>query len=149
MKLGEEVIALGIVYLIRPSLMRECNYPYNNMVKNAANKIYNLYVANKANTIKNWLSNMIYYISLFFLSIFLQFFIFFLSLLYILLSFIILFIIWTIVSCKLQVTTNSKNWTVQIFWVSRLILKNRTSQNLQRKKINILSKLLKYKVKKN
>lgn len=50
MKMGEEIIALGIIYLIKPSLVREWRIYSLHKVKTAASKIYNLYIANKGTT---------------------------------------------------------------------------------------------------
>ena len=50
MRLGEETVALGIVYLIRPSLVREWRSPNMHKVKSAASKIYGLYIGNKGAT---------------------------------------------------------------------------------------------------
>ena len=60
MKLGEEVIALGIVYLIKPSLVREYGCENLQKVKTAASKVYNLYIANKAG--RNWNINAWFFI---------------------------------------------------------------------------------------
>lgn len=48
MKLGEDVVALGIIYLIKPSLVREFGCENLLKVKTAASKIYNLYISNKS-----------------------------------------------------------------------------------------------------
>lgn len=48
MKAGEDMIALGIVYLIKPSLVREWNSENLQKIKTIASKIYNLYILNKA-----------------------------------------------------------------------------------------------------
>ena len=48
MKQGEETIALGIIYLIKPSLVREHGCENLQRVKTVASKLYNLYISNKA-----------------------------------------------------------------------------------------------------
>lgn len=48
MKAGEQMVALAIVYLIKPSLVREWSCENLQKVKATASKIYNLYVLNKA-----------------------------------------------------------------------------------------------------
>jgi hypothetical protein len=47
MKSGEEIIALGILYLIKPSLVSDWNDQYINKIKSVASKIYEQYILNK------------------------------------------------------------------------------------------------------
>lgn len=58
MKAGEDLIALGIVYLIKPSLVREWNSENLQKIKTIASKIYNLYILNKAG--RTWNFNDLY-----------------------------------------------------------------------------------------
>lgn len=48
MKSGEDIVALGIVYLIKPSLVRDWSGENLHKVKTIASKIYNLYILNKS-----------------------------------------------------------------------------------------------------
>lgn len=53
MKAGEDIVALGIVYLIKPSVVREWSCENLQKIKTIASKIYNLYILNKSG--KNWI----------------------------------------------------------------------------------------------
>lgn len=48
MKAGEDIVALGIVYLIKPSVVREWSCENLQKIKTIASKIYNLYILNKS-----------------------------------------------------------------------------------------------------
>jgi len=48
MKAGEETVALGIAYLIKPALVRDYGYDKLQKIKTITSKVYNLYILNKA-----------------------------------------------------------------------------------------------------
>ena len=58
MRFGEEIVALGVVYLIKPLLVREIAADNIHKIKIVASKVYNLYILNKAN--RSWNFSLLY-----------------------------------------------------------------------------------------